>query len=143
MARVRSLDRAADAWERRSRASTPDYEEGVKNPRRDWADETAAAENNYNTGVQSAISRGAFGSGVRAAGTNKWQKRALTIGKARWAEGVRASMEAYKTGFAPYRNVLENLDLPERGPKGDPANIDRVRAVTEALHNEKLRQQGG
>ena len=70
MANIKSMNRITETWTRRAGAATPDYEAGVKNPRTDWEEATAAAEENYNAGVQAAINRGAFGSGVRAAGTN-------------------------------------------------------------------------
>lgn len=143
MANIKPMNRIVDTWTRRAQASTPDYEAGVSNPRADWESQTLAAEENYNAGVQAAIQRGSYGSGVRSAGTSKWQNRAKTVGVQRWAQGVRAGQSAYQAGFEPYRRVIESIDLPKRGPKGDPQNIERVRVVSEALHAEKMRQQGG
>jgi hypothetical protein len=34
--------------------------------------------------------------------------------------------------------VLKNLTLPPRQPKGNPANLSRVQAVTDALRQAKL-----
>lgn len=142
MANIKPMSRIVETWQRRAAASTPDYEAGVSNPRADWETQTLAAEKNYNDGVTAAINRGAYGAGVRNAGTAKWQSRAKTVGSQRWAQGVRNSTTNYQQGFEPYRRVIEGLDLPARGPKGDPNNIERVRKVADALHNEKLRQQG-
>lgn len=135
---VKSLDRISEKWSRQSQASEKSYAEGIENPRADWADQTAKAAGAYESGVTQAISNKSFEKGVRAAGTNKWQENSRSKGPGRWSQGVRLSKAAYERGFAPFRQVLENLTLPPRGPKGDPGNIDRVRVVAEALHNAKV-----
>jgi len=143
MANIKPMDRITDSWKRRSAASTPDYEAGIRDPKADWATETAAAEKNYNNGVQAAMSRGAFGKGVKTAGTSKWQKMALEKGTARWAQGIAMAEGAYVEGFTPYANVIANTKLPPRGPKGDPKNIERVRVMADALHKEKIKRTTG
>ncbi len=115
-----------------------EYTEGVTNPKRDWATETKAAEDNFEKGISQAIRDKRFGKGVAKAGTDKWRARAMLVGPGRFAEGVAAAGPAYEAGFDPYRNVIAGLTLPPRGPTGDPRNIDRVRAVAEALHKKKL-----
>ena len=142
MPKIKPMNRITETWDRRSAASTPDYEAGVKDPRKDWAEEAKEAEDNYNKGVQAAITRGAFGKGVTNAGTSKWQQAALQKGVARWSDGIRMAKDAYVRGFAPFHSVIANTTLPPRGPKGDPKNIERVRVMADALHKEKLAQQG-
>jgi hypothetical protein len=143
MPEVKPMDRITNNWIRRSQVSQQEYEMGVRNPRRDWADQTSKSEESYNKGVQAAIQRKAFSKGVRNAGTGKWQARTIERGPQRWSEGIAMSEGAYERGFAPYRQVIEQLTLPDRGPVGDPRNIQRVAAIAEALHNAKKRQQGG
>lgn len=138
MADIKPMSRIADAWDRRSQASTPDYEAGVRDPKTDWGTATLAAEDNYNKGVQAAIQQKRFGAGVRSAGTEKWQKNAMEKGVARWAEGIRLARDAYVKGFQPYADVIARTSLPARGPKGDPKNYERVRVIGTALHNAKV-----
>ena len=138
MPAIKSPERCADAWKRRSAASTPDYEAGVRDPKTDWAQATKAAEGNYNKGVQAAMSRGAFGKGVSNAGTEKWQKNAIAKGTQRWAAGIALAEDAYIVGFTPYATTIANTKLPPRGPKGDPGNINRVAVMAKALHDKKL-----
>lgn len=142
MPAVKDLSRIADKWARVAAVSQEEYREGIANPRKNWQEETLKAEGNYDRGVQVAIQQKRFGKGVSRAGNAKWQQNSLEKGVPRWAQGISVSKQAYMDGFAPYRAVLERLQLPPRGPKGDPKNIQRVSAVTEALHNEKL-QRGG
>lgn len=140
---VKSLDRISEKWKRQSSAAQTEYTQGIENPRRDWAQATAQAESSYEKGVQNSIQEKRFSKGVKNAGTAKWQENALKKGPTRWAEGISLSTDAYQAGFAPYRTIIENLNLPARGPKGDPANIQRVAKLAEALHAEKKRRKAG
>lgn len=140
---VKPLDRISEKWSRQSQAATPEYIAGIQNPRKSWAAATAAAESNYEAGVQAAISRKAFGNGVKRAGDSKWQQGALAKGSQRWGPGIAASKDLYEQGFAPYRAAIESITLPARGPKGDPANINRVALIAAKLHETKLRIQAG
>lgn len=142
MAKVKSAEAASAKWQRRAGNAGPEYEEGVRNPRADWATETKAAAPSYSAGVTKAVQEKRYERGVSKAGTAKWQKNAVEKGPTRYAEGVRLSGDAYTTGTAPYLAVLSGLQLPPRGPKGDPKNIDRVRAVSEALHAKKNALRG-
>ena len=141
MPAIKSLTRIGNRWVDVASNSAGEYEEGVRNPRKSWAKETAAAEDNYNKGVQAAIQRKAFGKGVVKAGDQKWAEGAVNKGVLRWPEGIRIAKPAYEAGFAPYHSVIANTVLPPRGPKGDPKNINRVAVMAKALHDEKIRQQ--
>lgn len=140
MAGIKPLNSVAAKWSRVAGAAQGEYEEGVKNPRRSWAAETAKAEAAYDKGVQAAISAKRFGKGVRAAGDAKWQQNAIEKGPARYSQGVGLALEAYQTGFEPYHRALSSLVLPARGPKGDPGNINRVAIVAKTLHDIKMQK---
>lgn len=142
MPAVKPLDRTADKWARVAQVSGPEYEAGVRAPRKSWAQATANAASNYAKGVQAAIAGDRFSKGVKRVGDSHWQDQTLKKGPLRWAEGINLAKEAYKAGFAPYRDVIENVVLPPRGPVGDPANIQRVSVITTALHKKKLEMKG-
>jgi len=143
MANIKPIDRIVNKWKRVASAAQEEYRVGIENPRADWATQARAAESRYEQGVTGAIQRKAFGKGVQKAGTQKWQQMALTKGPGRWTEGIQVSGDSYATAFEPYARVIAQLQLPPRGPKGDPRNIQRVAAVAKALHDEKLRRAGG
>ena len=126
-------------WASRAGAAGADYATGVNSTQKDWAALTAAAEANYGQGVQDAIGRKAFGKGVLKAGTAKWKTNAGNLGAARYPQGVAAGQAAYSDGFGPYAQKLSTLQLPPRGPKGSPQNINRVAAVAVALNNLKTK----
>ncbi len=134
---VKSAAEIARKWARVTPERSQDYEEGVRNPLRDWETETLEAEPRYEAGIKSSISRKAFGKGVKKAGTAKQRSKSITKGIPRWSEGVRGAEADMKAGMEPVVQVLENLKLPPRFETGDPRNIDRVKAVQQALHKLK------
>ena len=137
MANIKPLGTTAEKWTRRAGSAAQEYSEGVSAPRRPWAAATLAAAAAYASGVSEAVSRGAFGKGVQAAGDGKWQTKAQTLGAARFASGVQAAEGDYSQGFAKYHQVLSSLTLPPRGSKGSPQNLNRVAAVANALRKAK------
>jgi hypothetical protein len=143
MPAVKSMDRIVEKWKRVAGAAGAEYTEGIQNPRADWATQTKEAEPRYEAGVQASINRKGFGKGVTKAGTVKWQAMSVAKGPSRWSAGISLSGDAYREGFEPYARVLTALTLPARGARGDPKNIERVRKVAEALHNEKVKRAGG
>jgi hypothetical protein len=141
MPAVKSLKTISEKWARQSQTAQPSYIEGIQNPRKDWADATAEANDNYKKGIQQSIAQDRFLKGVKKAGTSKWQRNAIAKGPGRWSEGIMQSTGAYEDGFQPYREVIERTQLPKRGPKGDPSNINRVAVMAKALHEEKIKRK--
>jgi len=143
MPAIKTLDRIKAKWNRVTAAASGEYEDGVRNPRTDWKTATVAAEKSYEAGIQKSIQQKAFGKGVSKAGTAKWQENAINKGPARFSQGVQLAEQAYADGFAPFRETISALKLPERGPKGDPVNIQRVALMAKALHDKKITLRGG
>jgi hypothetical protein len=122
-------------------AAGQSYKDGVNNPKQDWATATGAADQTWASGVQAAVGNGSFKKGVTAAGSQKWQSRANTVGALRYPQGIQAGQQNYQTKITNVLNVLQGLNLPPRFPKGDPGNINRVAAVDTALRQAKLNGQ--
>jgi len=138
MAEIKSAARSSEKWKRQSQTAQPEYVAGVTETKKDWSKNTLEAGANYEAGVTAAIADKRFQGGVAKAGTQKWRNNTLKKGPTRWAQGIADSTDAYEKGFAPYRAAISNLQLPPRGPKGSPQNIQRVVAVAAALHETKL-----
>lgn len=138
MAKIKPIDQIAAKWSRVTPARTQDYTAGVQSPRADWEQATTAANDRFVQGVTEAAQSGRFANGVRKAGTAKWQQKTLEKGPNRFAEGVRLGKQDFQDGFAPFAQVIAGVQLPPRGPKGDPSNIERVRAIAQALHQRKI-----
>jgi len=138
MVKVKPVDRVVKKWEERASVATDEYKAGVENPRQDWAKATEDAFPAWQTAIQEAIRNKTFIGGVRKAGTDKWRKGALEKGADRYSSGVRAAVDEYRDAMGEVLRVIEGVTLPARGPKGDPKNYDRVKAIGDALHKYKV-----
>jgi len=112
------------------------FEEGVRHPDKDWEKETAEAEDNYEVGVKAAITRKAFGKGVKKCGTSRQQSKTIQ-NIPRWTEGISNAEDDMAAAMAPVVAVMAAVKLPKVYPKGDPRNYERVKAVGTALRKAK------
>lgn len=135
---IRSTADIAKKWKEVTPQRSSEYESGVKNPLRNWEEETLAAKERQKSGMQTALNEDRIAKGVERVGQDKWSKNTSTKGPSRWSEGVGLAEADYKSGFDRYRNVIAGLDLPERYATGDPRNWERSKAVGLALHEEKV-----
>jgi hypothetical protein len=138
MAEIKDLNKIVEKWVRVAPTRTTDYSEGIAAPRRDWGQAAAAAETTWSTAIQTAITQKRFSAGVKKAGTQKWQERAMELGTRRWPEGISVAKDDYSREFAPFYEEIKRTPLPPKYPKGDPRNIDRVKKIAEALHAKKI-----
>lgn len=138
MPAIKSSAEIAAKWTRVTPQRQDDYKSGVQSPKKDWQASTLAAKDAYKAGIQAAITQDRFAKGVNKSSTDEWKRKAIAKGVTRFAEGVSLSSADYQSGFAPYRDVIENTTLPPRFAKGDPRNIERVKVMAAALHAKKL-----
>jgi hypothetical protein len=137
MAAIASLSSVAEKWTRVTPQRATDYENGVKAPRKDWERATVAAAEAWKAGVAAAAAAGSFAKGVSLAKTAAWQRGAVEKGVTRWGQGVTLSSGKYESAFAPYHRAIEAVQLPARYARRDPRNLDRVKAVVEAMQRVK------
>lgn len=140
--KIKSAQAIAEKWQRVTPGRTQEYEMGVSDTSVDWEGPAQASRDNWEAGIQQAIAQDRFSKGIRRAGNEAWREGAQKKGVQRFAQGVRASGPKYEEGFAPYRQVIADTNLPPRGPAGDPANLERVRVVNERLHEKKNQLKG-
>jgi len=141
MAEIRDVAQIARKWVRNSAVAGPSYSEGVQNPRRPWQAATLAAQPAWQAGVTAAAQAGRWQAAVRATPEDTQRQMASTKGANRFPEGVAAAEPKYAARFAPYAQVIRGINLPPRGPRGAAANLQRVAAIANALHQR--RTQGG
>lgn len=137
MAAIRPTEAIAKKWAQVTPGRSAQYEEGVKNPVRDYAANAMAADAAWKAGVQAAVAGGRFVAGVRKVGTAKWQERAVKLGSARYGPGVQVAEGDYAAGFQPYQAAIAAAVLPPRGPRRSPQNLQRVNAIVQAISARK------
>ena len=138
MAEIKSLSAITEKWTRVTPGRQEDYKLGIKNPKRDWADETLASKDNWKAGIDAAHQNNLFTKGVEEAGTKKWQKKALEKGPGRFAEGVIYAGPDFESGFKRFHAAIAAVDLGPRYPRRDPRNLNRVKLIVNALVAEKM-----
>lgn len=134
---VKDAATVAKKWAARAGAAGGDYSAGVAAPRVDWAQATSTAAPAWAQGTAQAAANGSFAKGVNAAGTDKWKRKASGVGAQRYTGGVAAAQPDYTTAIGPVLQTISSVNLPPRAPKGDPANLQRVAAITTALRKMK------
>lgn len=135
---IPDMARIGEKWRTNAGRAGSDYAYGVLHPKRAWEPAAKEAERAYEQGVQAAIGRKAWGKGLSGKG-EKWGRNTAGKGASNYPTGIAAAGEDYDKGFGPYRSVIAGLNLPPRGPAGDPANLRRVEMVAKALHDKKVK----
>jgi hypothetical protein len=135
---IRSVDDIAKKWTDVTPGRAPYYEAGVKAPKKDWETETTNAAPTYKSAVQAANIDKLFSGGVKRAGKEKWERKATTVGVARYGPGIAAASEDYKTGFAPFQAEIAATDIPAKKPRGSSENYERVKKIGDALFKKRL-----
>lgn len=133
MANIRDVTSIAAKWASVTPMRSADYKAGVENPKTDWKTATAAAGENWKNGVTKAAAENRFSKAVAKASLATWQVPTLAKGVNRWGEGVALAQPKYEAAFAPFVSAIKALTLPPRYPRRDPRNLDRVKAVVDAM----------
>lgn len=103
-----------------------------------WEANTKAAKGTYKAGISVARIAERFEGGVSRAGAAKFRRKVEAVGIDRFGPGVAAAEVDMKDGVGPYRDVLDGLDVPDRRPRGDPANLKIVEKIFKELHAKRM-----
>lgn len=136
--KVKDISKSAAKFVARAQVAGPDYTAGVQAAGTSQFDNAVAAAPNWGAGVQAAVANGSFVKGLQKAGPNKWTQNAVNKGAKNYPSGVAAAQQSYAAGVNPYFQVLANLNLTQRFPRGDPRNQQRSVDVQQALHKARV-----
>ncbi|WP_448578898.1 hypothetical protein [Thermosphaera sp.] len=135
---IRSIDEIAKKWTDVTPGRAPYYEAGVKAPKKDWETETINAAQTYKAAIQATNIDRLFAGGVKKAGKEKWERKATTVGVARYGPGIAAASIDYREGFAPFQAEIAATDIPPKRPRGSSENYERVKRIGDALFKKRL-----
>ncbi len=127
------IEQIAEKWARVTPTRAEDFEQGVRNPRRSWSTNTKAAAGAFVSGIQAAIAEKRFERGVDRTGDSGWQEPTISKGVQRWGPGVQLAQSKFAQRFAKFASALAAVNLPPRFARRDPRNLDRVKAVVDAM----------
>lgn len=103
-----------------------------------WESNTLAAVPVWHQSLQAANIQARMSTALRRAGAAKFGRKVREVGQTRFGSGVTAALADYAERFAPYLQIIQGLNLPSRGPRGDPRNYNRVNAVGDALYRARI-----
>ncbi len=133
---------AAQKWSTRASGASATYAARARAAGTNWEQAAANAQQTYVQAVTQGNIGQRFASGVRRAGSARYTEGIAEKGESRYGQGVQASQSRYIQGVEPYLNTIASVTLPQRAPRGNPSNYQRVQAVGQALHQRKLAMQG-
>ncbi len=102
------------------------YQSGVEGKGGEWQRGAAAAEGNYQAGIQKALAEKSFGKGVSRAGATRYDDGVRTKGVNNWPTGMQLAEDRYIEGVTPFQGLWDAALPTPRGPKGSPANLKRM-----------------
>lgn len=141
MVAIRSIQEIASKWATVTPGRSADFEAGVRAPKKSWKSGSQAANQAWESGVQKAVQQKAFSKGVGASTDENWQAKTISKGVPRWGQGIALAEGDFASGFEPYRNAIAGVQLPPRFARRDPRNLDRVKAIVDALVKVKEGQR--
>src|SRR5437899_1519178 len=132
IANMKDAGSLAKKFVSRAQNAQADYQAGVSTAGNVWEAHAGNSETAWEQGVQNAVTKKRFASGVQGKGA-KYQANAGAPGPQRYSQGVQNAGHAWARGVAPSFAALKGLSLPPRGYRGAPANQQRAAAVATAL----------
>ncbi|MBA7482663.1 hypothetical protein ES707_18157 [subsurface metagenome] len=135
---IKSATEIAKKWADVTPARASYYETEAPAAAAEWEANTIAAGGTYKAGIAVAGIEKRFVGGVKRAGAAKFERKVKSVGVGRYSPGVAAAEEDMAKGFADYQAVLDGLEIPDRGPRGRPANYEIGKKIGDALHKKRL-----
>jgi len=136
--KVKPLSDVVTKWVEEAPRRSTYYEKYTPAAAEDWLNGAVGAADTYKSAVQAADIGKRFVGGIKRVGAEKFRRKVTDVGVARYGPGITAAKDDYNTGIAPYLEELARIDVPERKPRGDPANLERVKRIFDALHKKRL-----
>jgi hypothetical protein len=131
---IRDVGSLSQKFVTRGQAAVDDWKKGVQQTTKSQSGNAIAAAANWQAALQGEKVLARFKARLTAAGDGKWRTNAVTKGadQGRFSGGIGAAGPAWAAGVAPIFQALTALQLPDRGLKRSPANLQRVAAVIAA-----------
>jgi len=142
MPKTIGVDRTVSKWVARARVAAPDYEAGVKAPKKAWASAAAAAAETFFSAVSQPVVKDLFVRGIRRAGDTRWSEMAVKKGVGRFAPGVEAGEPYFRSQMGDILAQIEAVKLKPRGPRGSAQNYERVKQIGDKLHAWRIAKTG-
>jgi len=139
---VKSKDKVVKKWTEEAPRRAPYYEEETPAAAERWESEAVGAASTYKTAVSAPDIDKRFAGGIKRVGAAKFRRKVVSVGVARYGPGITAAKEDYDAGIDWVLAELAAVEVPERKPRGDPSNYERVKKIGDTLHKKRLARLG-
>jgi len=133
-------------WSQRGIAAQQDYLTAATAPMTGerWKAMAAAAAPTFNAVMQDIINRNVWGNAIGVTDPRTFTEGIRAKGGRR-VEGMQIAAGKWPVKFAPFAEAIDGARaaLPPRGAPMSDANIGRFMAIIRAVHDAKVRMQGG
>jgi len=136
--KVKPVSVAADKWDDNAARAADAFATEAEAASSLWEAQTKGAKDNYHKAITAPGIADRFIGGVTRAGAAKFARKIRDVAKDRFPGGIHAAKVDYTERVTPFLETIAALTLPKRGPRGDPANYNRVEAVGKALSAKRL-----
>ena len=114
------------------------YERNTPGAAGKWESNAGLAAKTFQAAVSAGDISKRFAGGIKKAGAAKFSRKVTSVGVGRYGPGVTAAQPDMESGVGPYLAEIGNIELAERGPRGDATNYSRVQKIGDALHKKRL-----
>ena len=132
-----SADEVAKKWGEVTPGRSAYYEANTPIASSKWEGNTIAAKGTFKAAIQAPGIENRFAGGVRGQ-ASKFARKVTDVGVARFGPGVSAAVTDMSTGFSPFATLINTITVPDRKPRGDPANYEIVKKIGDPLHKKRL-----
>lgn len=133
MVETKSAAESARKWAARSAGATADYVSGSQGKGASWQSGASAAAGTYRAAVSAGDIEAKFRAGIGRAGAGGYEAGVREKGQARYGQGVQQAAPKFSSRIEPVLSAISGVTLPARQPRGSPANLQRVSAITQRL----------
>jgi hypothetical protein len=136
--KVKTVDETANKWAEVAPARASYYEKYATVAGEEWEKQTKAAAANYKAAVTAADIDKRFVGGVTKAGPEKFNRKVKDVGVSRFGPGITAAKPDYQAQMSWVLSTIAATEVPDRKPRGDPSNFERVKAIGTALNKARI-----
>ncbi len=136
--RVPSASSTADKWAEVTPGRQKFYATNAPAAASEWEANAKAASKTFIAGVTAGGVERRYSGGIAKAGAAKYARKVTDVGAGRFSSGVSAAKQDFQGGVDPFLAELGTIDVPARGIRGDPTNLQRVSKIATELNKKRL-----
>ena len=135
---MKTAQQSAQKFVDRASGASSDYVAGASATTKDQSARAIGAKKIYQDALTASFGRDSYAKGLQKSGKSGWLEGVQKKGADRYASGVAVSSAKYATNSGKYDQARSAAETMPRGLKGSQTNLDRVKAVVNALRSVKI-----